>query len=491
MHYYSVTFTLMYNNFCSKITIILLSLVSQTVLVFPAAALTNSYCQLNNQSIKIKDNLRANAIAGDTSAQTEYQQLIRQHSQQLNNCRRNSWLKEQAIWLRLYPCDVQPGSIEKVLDQIVNLGYNTVYLEVFFNGQVLLPKNGNYTAWESVVKVSGSENRDLYAETLKKGRARGLKVYAWLFSMNFGYVYSTKPEKQSVLAVNGKGQNSIDVVHDQSQVFIDPYSPQAKQDYTQLLQAVLQRRPDGVLFDYIRYPRGTGKQSVVGNVKDLWIYSPASKKALLNRAKNQQGRWLLERYLNKGSINSNDLAKMRNLYPNEKIPLWQGRSSDSSNNLSDLQTDIWYFTVAHAAQGVIDFLEFISNQVKQRGIKSGAVFFPNANKVVGSIGFDSRLQPWDSFSPNLEWHAMSYALCGNPNCIVEEVQRVVQSSPQVNNVKPVLAGFWGRNEGKRPSLESQMEALRKTLQGVNSISHFAYSWLEPEHTRERKSCNFR
>ena len=182
---------------------------------------------------------------------------------------------------------------------------------------------------------------------------------------------------------------------------------------------------------------------------------------------------------------------MRKLYPNEKTPLWQGRNPNSSNNLSNLQIEIWYFTVAHAAQGVIDFLEFVSNQVNQRGIKSGAVFFPDGNKIVGKVGFDSRLQPWDSFSPNLEWHTMSYALCGNPSCIVKQVQRVVKSSSQANNVKPVLAGFWGRSEGKRPSLESQMEGIRTSIGSVNSISHFAYSWLESKHTAERKTCSFR
>ncbi len=212
---------------------------------------------------------------------------------------------------------------------------------------------------------------------------------------------------------------------------------------------------------------------------------------MLKRAKNQQGRWLLERYLNKGSIDAGDLVQMRNLYPYENAPLWQGRSPDSANNLSNIQTDIWYFTVAHAAQGVINFLEFASNQVQQRGIKSGAVFFPYGNKVVGTIGFDSRLQPWDSFSPNLEWHPMSYGLCGNPNCIVEQVQRVVKSSSKANNVRPVLAGYWGRDEGKRPSLESQMEAIRTSVGSVRSISHFSYSWHKPIHTRERQSCSFR
>ncbi len=480
----------MSKNLWSKIAISLLTCLSQTLVFFPASAATDGYCKLDGQSINSKNNLRELTIKGDISAQKEYKQIIQQHSQQLNNCRGNNWLKEQAIWVRLYPCDVKAGSIEKVLDQIVNLGYNTIYLEVFFNGQVLLPKNNNNTAWPSVVDTPGYEKRDLYAETLKLGRERGLKVYAWMFSLNFGYGYSTKPSKQSVLAINGKGQNSIDVVHDRSQLFVDPYNSQARQDYTQMLQAILQRRPDGVLFDYIRYPRGSGSESVAGNVKDLWIYSPASKQALLNRALNQQGKWLLARYIDKGGINSSDLAQMKSLYPDEDGPLWQGRNPNSSNSLSNLQIDIWYFTVAHAAQGVIDFLDFVSGQVYQRGINSGAVFFPDGNKVVGNIGFDSRLQPWDSFSPSLEWHAMSYALCGNPDCIVKQVKRVTKINPNSNKVKPVLAGFWGRQDGKRPSLESQMQAIRYADKSIDSISHFAYSWLEVEHTKERQSCSF-
>ena len=478
----------MLKNSWSKISIALLSLITQTVINIPVQGATNPYCQFDQNAITAKETLRQKSIEGSAQSQTEYKKILQQHRDILNNCRRNHWLKEQAIWLRLYPCDVRPGSIDKVLDTIVNRGYNTVYLEVFFDSQVLLPKNGNYTPWPSVVDVKGQENRDLYAETLQKARERGLKIYAWLFSMNYGYLYSQRADRQNVLARNGKGETSVYFVHDRSQAFIDPYSPQARQDYTQLLQAVIQRRPDGILFDYIRYPRGSGTDSVVGNVKDLWIYSEASKQTLLARSQNKQGRWLLERYINQGVINANDLAQMRNLYPDEKTPLWQGRSPNASNALSALQLDVWYFTVAHAAQGVIDFLEFASNQATQRGIMTGAVFFPEGNQVVGDIGFDSRLQPWDNFSQKMEWHPMSYALCGNPNCIVSQVKRVLDASSNGTNVKPVLAGFWGRNDGQRPSLESQMEAIRVSAKPVQSVSHFAYSWLEAEHTRQRERC---
>ncbi len=471
-------------------TIALISFFCEIIFTTPVLSANDAYCRFDQSSVSTKAQLREQAFQGNNvQTRGQYQQVVQRHSQMLRDCRNRNWLKEQAIWLRIYPCDVREGAIEKVLDQIVNLGYNTVYIEVFFDGRVLLPKNGNNTIWSSVVDAPGYENRDLYAETLQKGRERGLKMYAWMFALNYGYSYGIRGDRTSVLALNGKGENSINYVDDGSQTFVDPYNSLARQDYNRLLQAVLQRRPDGILFDYIRYPRGSGSYSVASKVKDLWIYGDASKQALFRRAQNRQGRWLLERYVNQGFINGNDLKQMEELFPDETTPVWQGRSPAAPNNLSRLQLDLWYFTVAHAAQGVIDFLDFVTSQARQQGIPAGAVFFPEGNEPVGEIGFDSRVQPWDNFSQSLEWHPMSYALCGNATCITRQVQRVIDSNrSNVRNIKPVLAGQWGLSQGQRPSLEIQMEGIRRSNPGVSSISHFAYSWIEPQHTRERESC---
>lgn len=453
------------------------------------ASTINSYCQFTKEAASTKETLRQKSLTNNPQAIQEYQNILNEHKNILRQCRNQNWPQEQAIWLRLYPCDVSDGKIDQVLDWIVNLGYNKIYLEVFYDGRVLLPKSNNNTAWASVVDMPGYENKDLLAETIKKGRERGLPVYAWFFSMNYGYLYSQNPNKQSVLARNGKGENSLEFVHDQSQAFIDPYNPTARQDYKVLLQSVLQRRPDGALFDYIRYPRGSGQESLVHKVKDLWIYGEASQKALFARAQNQQGLWLLQKYVNKGYIDGGDVATMKKLYPNEKTPLWQGRNPTASSGLSVLQLDLWYFTVAHAAQGVIDFLASATSQVDKMGIPSGAVFFPEGNNVVGDIGFDSRLQPWDYFPSSIEWHPMSYALCGQTNCIIEQIKKVLNSSSQKNNVMPVLAGLWGERHKDRPTLEEQMRDIRKNVPQVNKVSHFGFSWIEPEFTRQRSSCN--
>jgi hypothetical protein len=150
---------------------------------------------------------------------------------------------------------------------------------------------------------------------------------------------------------------------------------------------------------------------------------------------------------------------------------------------------MWQFTVAHAAQGVIDFLTSVAAPVQRLGIPTGAVFFPGGNRRIGRGGFDSRLQAWDKFPASMEWHPMSYAVCEGTDCIMNEVKTVLQSAPAGTKVIPALAGAWGRTYDNHPPLEAQMNALRNSFPQINSVSHFSYSWLEPEIDRQRKFCN--
>ncbi len=90
--------------------------------------------------------------------------------------------------------------------RLVNTGYNQVYLEAFYNGQVLLPAAANPTVWPAVVRTPGKEKADLLATGIKKGQEQGLKVYTWMFTMNFGYTYGQIPSRKDTIARNRKGQ---------------------------------------------------------------------------------------------------------------------------------------------------------------------------------------------------------------------------------------------------------------------------------------------
>ena len=460
-----------------------------------ALGATGAYCQFTPEEVNAKEQLLKSSLEDGLAAEREYQGIIARHREMLRQCRRQNWAKEQAVWLRLYPCDVSPGSIDYVLDRIVNLGYNRIHLEVFYDSQVLLPPNDNPTPWNSVVRSPGAENVDLLQQTIDKAHERGIKVYAWLFTLNFGYVYAQNPDKQDALARNGEGINSLTFVHDRSQAFVDPYSQEAQQDYARLVTAIMQRQPDGILFDYVRYPRGTGKNSSVHNVRDLWIYGKSSLNTLYNRAKNPKGRAALERYITTGNFTANDLAALDREYSTKEQANWQGRRFNANAKLSFqarlnyLKADLWFFAVAHAAQGVIDFLSLAARPAQNRGLPAGAVFFPDANRLVGKTGFDSRLQAWDKFPTSLEWHPMAYSVCDGTHCIADEVQTVVKTAPPGTKVVPALAGAWGKIYRDHPTLEEQMEEIRVSAPEVDSVSHFAYSWLEPELDNQRQACN--
>jgi hypothetical protein len=478
-----------------------LSLVLQNGWSRTATADFLPYCQQPAEAIAAKNTAR-----NDPKAQAQYQGIVAKHAEQLKQCRAQNWLKAQGIWLRLYACDARPGAIEEVLDRIVDRGYNEVYVETFFNGQVLLPASNNPTAWQSVIQTPADV--DLLAQVIQKGRDRGLKVYAWMFSMNFGYTYAIKPEKQISLLRNGRGQTSLTAntlaglstdlgALNPNEAFIDPYSVQAKQDYYRMMQEVLKRRPDGVLFDYIRYPRTTGTASIVTQIQDLWVHGDAARQALIDRGLNNKGRELIKRYLDRGFISAGDVAAVDKLFPKDGIPTWQGRtpnlrekSASVAQRHGILQMDLWRLSVAHAMQGVVDFLNLAIYPVQKTGITAGAVFFPEGNQMIGR-GFDSRLQPWDRFPGNIEWHPMSYGVCGRPDCVVSQVQRVLAQAPSGTQVKPVLAGIWQQSVSNRPPLEVQMEALKPLASKISSISHFAYSWQEPSSDRDRKFCQAR
>ncbi|MEB3212057.1 MAG: family 10 glycosylhydrolase [Leptolyngbyaceae bacterium] len=470
-----------------------------SLLVTTAQAQTTVFCRLTPEAIAQKESLRRAAQSGDSQAINQYKALIRQHGQAIQRCRQQTWPQQQALWIRLYPCDAKPGAIEQLLDQVVNWGYNTLYVETFYNGQVLLPAAENTTPWPSVIRHPSHQQTDLLAAAIARGRERGLKVYSWMFAMNFGYSYAQRSDRQDALAMNGQGHTSLSARASADSVgsneaFIDPYSPKAKQDYYHLTQAVLRRQPDGVLFDYIRYPRGEGGASIASRVQDLWIYGPSSQRALFNRATNQGGQTLMYQFLRQGYLTDADIAAIDAYASTEGDVQWQGRSPSVSptapiaERRNALQNELWRLSVAHAVQGVLDFLNEAVRPVQQRGIPAGAVFFPGANASVNS-GYDSRLQPWERFPSNIEWHPMAYSICGDGSCVAAEVQQVLAQSASPAQVKPVLAGGWGRSVQNHPPLEAQMATLHSVAPYLQSVSHFAYSWQDPQSDNNRKFCN--
>jgi Glycosyl hydrolase-like 10 len=466
---------------------------------------TQDYCFAAPAQVVEKNRLRAAALNTDPAAKQRYRQAVYSSGQELAACRQRSWLKTQAIWIRMYPCDTKPGAVDELLDRMVEKGYNQVYLATFYAGRVLLPQTSNTTAWPSVLENASVRNTDLLAEVIRKGRERGLKVYAWMYGLNFGSNYGLYPNHDEALNINGRNEKSWFVGKEGTQspnvggpnsiLFVNPYSTQAKRDFNQALIEVLKRRPDGILFDYIRYPRGQGAQSVISTVKDLWIYGPDARKGFEAMAQNGKASELIKIFLANGDVQPEEITAMDAAFPAEQDPRWIGRSPRpneiklSPKKRAELYNrELWQLAVDYAGDGVVQFVSNATGLAQSYGVPAGAVFFPEGNNTVGR-GYDSRLQRWHRFPRNIEWHPMAYAICGQSKCIEDQVTKMLTAAaPTGTVVMPVLAGTWGKSFENRPSLEIQMDGIHRSSPQLTALSHFSYSWQEPASDTIRSSC---
>jgi hypothetical protein len=466
----------------------------------------NDYCFLSATEISEKNKWRAAAIQGDSISQQRYTQIKNKHAQDLQSCRQRSWLKTQALWLRMYPCDSRPGAVDELLDYAVNRGYNQIYLATFYAGRVLLPQGNNPTIWPSVLDTGSVRQTDLLAEVIQKGRARGIKVYAWMYSLNFGSNYALQPNRDTAINMNGRGEKSWFAGDEGNQpiadgpasvLFVNPHSTQARADFNLMVGEVAKRHPDGILFDYIRYPRGKGAQSIAANVKDLWIYGGDARKNLEAMSQNKKGAELVKVFMENGKLQSTDIEQLDATFPEEQEPLWKGRQPATNElklpvktRVALYQKELWRLTVGYAADGVVQYLGEAANIAQRAGVKSGAIFFPEANRSIGK-GFDSRLQYWHQFPANIEWHPMAYAICGKSSCIEEQVKQLLKVAPTNTTVVPALAGVWGHSFENRPAMELQLAGIHRSSPQINAISHFSYSWQEPSSDAFRSTCRLR
>ncbi len=424
-----------------------------------------------------------------------YAQVLSQWGRALRECRAQSAFPVQAVWLRLHACD--GPHLDEIFDRIQMRGYNRVYLETLYDGRILLPAAANPTPWQAVANRPGQEKEDLLAAAIAAGRARGLPVYAWKHTLNVGYAYGVRPDRAGVLARNGRGQTSLDLAPDphsptgEVQAFAEPTHPQIREDLRQAIAATLQRKPDGVLLDYIRYVRQTGGASIATTVRDLWIYGETARPSFLTAVPTPQ-RELRERFLAQGFVTAADIAPLVTpspaaaSAPRTKSNPPRPTAAELARQQALWQERLWQQSVDFAQTAIVDFLTAVGNPVTQAGLPVGAVFFPGGNQVLGR-GFDSRLQPWHRFDRQWQWHPMSYARCGTADCIVAEVARVMAEADGVE-VAPVLTGQWGQPFDGRPSLEDQMTAIAQRFPQIRSVSHFAFAWQEPAWDRARQAC---
>jgi hypothetical protein len=178
-----------------------------------------------------------------------------------------------------------------------------------------------------------------------------------------------------------------------------------------------------------------------------------------------RGLELMRRYISRGHLVDSDIDDVRDLYPDEPEPLWQSRTPSPPKPLMriptgkcaapQLQNELWQFERGPCGAGSNRFLN-VAVAIAQRGITGGCCVFPRRQP----IGWQRRLRlPFAVLGPVFHlptWHPMSYAVCGNTGCILDDIRRVFSmAGPGAENyVVPAIAGIWGQSTYNRPALET-------------------------------------
>jgi hypothetical protein len=413
-------------------------------------------CEITDNSEKLlKENLRknlsnnsatVNSATINSANSANYQALLVKHKDNLTSCRQKDSIKTQVLWLRLNAPNApeaqgakSDNAMDGILDRVVNQGYNTVIIEVLGNGQILLPVADNPTPWRSLTAelVKSEEilaNYDLWAEVIRKGQERGLRVYGAASSLRRS-----------------------------DTVFVDPYSSQVKSDFAVAIAALVKRQPDGILFDDLNYPPEN-------NLKNPNIYGTASRQALIDSMPDRTTKDLMATYLDVGKVTSEAISTVQQL----------NNINSSSKNLALTATIaeqiLGQLAKNHAQRGILAFLKGAiaavnTNNSPTSNLAIGAIFAPNDPK---SEIYNP--QAWEQFPPSIERYPKIYTVCGTGNigavnsytkCVTNAVLKVVNANPQ-SKVCPVLAmGVSGI-----PSLEIQTQAITATVPKISCIAHY-------------------
>lgn len=155
-----------------------------------------------------------------------------------------------------YDVSEQKNELVKILDNLENRNYNTIYFQVRFNGTVLF--NSSYEPWSHYIagNIGEEPDYDPLNFAIEEAHKRGLEIHAW-----FNMVRCYSGNEQNVFDypahVLNKHPEWIHKVNVDGEIsyWLDPGLPEVREYLANIVcEAVSKYNFDGIQFDFIRYP---------------------------------------------------------------------------------------------------------------------------------------------------------------------------------------------------------------------------------------------
>ncbi len=187
------------------------------------------------------------------------------------NANNNAQVKREtrAVWLTtnfrldwpppVYNSETQKKELVKILDDLKDKKFNTIYFQVRFNGTVFYKSTYEPYSFYLTGKVGGTPDYDPLEFIIKEAHTRGMEVHAWLNMVNtFSGTESQILENSNHLF--NKHSNWLIPWFDDNRksYWLDPGIPEARDYLTEIVKEVAANYDvDGIQFDFLRYPGRT------------------------------------------------------------------------------------------------------------------------------------------------------------------------------------------------------------------------------------------
>lgn len=167
-------------------------------------------------------------------------------------------VETRALWLRI-PTKNDKATVEKVVKEIYEMGFNSVCIEILFDSTTIMPMPED-SLFEQNPAFKGTDMLKMYIEEFHK---QGIEVHAWMSCYRVGHdgsanvKYSVAKKKPEWLNVDQNGNTTVTNEYGNA-YFLNPALSEVRDFLLQTYRYILENYAiDGFQLDYVRYPENT------------------------------------------------------------------------------------------------------------------------------------------------------------------------------------------------------------------------------------------
>lgn len=167
-------------------------------------------------------------------------------------------VETRTVWLRI-PTSANPSTVKKTVNDIYEMGFNSVCIEVLFDSTMIMPMPED-SLFEHNPVFKGEDMLKLYIDEF---HAVGIEVHAWVSCYRVGHDGSANvnvsvgKKKPEWLNIDQNGKDSVTNEYGNA-YFLNPALPEVQEFLLKTYRYILENYEiDGFQLDYVRYPENS------------------------------------------------------------------------------------------------------------------------------------------------------------------------------------------------------------------------------------------